>query len=120
MNLIDAKIEQSIPGRVEKIVERYPERIAFKNKHIVFTWDALNRDSNRFARAIVDLAATLFSTQSVNFDKRCSLKLFSARTLVEQATLITGKQAKSWAREPGSHVDGVKTAIRRASETNAR
>jgi hypothetical protein len=58
MDLIDAKIEQSIPGRVEKIVERYPERIAFKNKHIVFTWDALDRGANRFARTIVDLAAT--------------------------------------------------------------
>jgi len=65
MDLIDAKIEQSIPRRVEKIVERYPERISFKNKHIVFTWDVSNRDANRFARIIVDIAATLIVPHAI-------------------------------------------------------
>ena len=58
MDLNNAETEQSIPERVEKIVERYPERIAFKNKHISLTWDALNRDANRCARAILDIPTT--------------------------------------------------------------
>ena len=47
------EIEQSIPERFEKIVRRYPERIAVKTHHHTLTYDELNKAANRIARAIL-------------------------------------------------------------------
>lgn len=49
----EEEIEQSIPARFETIVQRYPERIAIKADDKALTYDALNRASNRIARAVV-------------------------------------------------------------------
>src|ERR1043166_3791698 len=47
------EIEQSIPERFEKIVRRYPERIAVKTHTRTLTYDGLNKAANRIARAIL-------------------------------------------------------------------
>jgi amino acid adenylation domain-containing protein len=44
---------QSIPDRLEEFVRKYPDRVAFKTKKVVFTWDVLNRNANGIARAIL-------------------------------------------------------------------
>jgi len=49
------EIEESIPGRLEEFVRRYPHRIAFKTMSNTLTWDELNRAANRVARAIVEM-----------------------------------------------------------------
>ncbi len=48
------EIEQSIPGRFEQIVAKYPDRIAVRGKSVTFTYDALNKLANRVARAILN------------------------------------------------------------------
>jgi amino acid adenylation domain-containing protein len=48
------EIEQSIPERFETIVAKYPNRMAIKSKLHSLTYDALNKASNRAARAILD------------------------------------------------------------------
>jgi len=48
------EIEQSIPERFEKIVAKYPDRIAVKTQNQTFTYDALNRVANRIAGAILE------------------------------------------------------------------
>ena len=45
--------EQSIPERFEKIVRRYPNRIAVKSKNHVLTYQELNRLSNRVAHDVL-------------------------------------------------------------------
>ena len=47
------EIEQSIPERFEKIVAKYPERIAVKTGRSTLTYEALNKAANRVARAIL-------------------------------------------------------------------
>lgn len=47
-------VETSIPARFEKIVSRYPDRLAVKDKNQSLTYDQLNRASNRVAHAILD------------------------------------------------------------------
>src|SRR5688572_4032485 len=47
------EIEQSIPERFEKIVARYPDRIAVKTGDRVVTYNELNAMANRVARAIL-------------------------------------------------------------------
>jgi len=48
------EIEQSIPDRFEKMVRKFPDRIAVKTSNHVLTYDALNRAANRVGRAIVN------------------------------------------------------------------
>ena len=48
------EIEQSIPERFEKIVAKYPSRIAIKSKHQSLTYDELNKAANRVAHAILE------------------------------------------------------------------
>jgi non-ribosomal peptide synthetase component F len=48
------EIEQSIPDRFEKIVARYPDRIAVKTKADALTYAELNQAANRVAHAILD------------------------------------------------------------------
>jgi amino acid adenylation domain-containing protein len=48
-----AEIEQSIPGRFEQQVEKYPNRLAVKNSDHALSYEALNRAANRVAQAIV-------------------------------------------------------------------
>jgi amino acid adenylation domain-containing protein len=47
------EIEQSIPARFEKMVRRYPDRLAVKSRNHAFTYDELNKAANRIARTIV-------------------------------------------------------------------
>jgi amino acid adenylation domain-containing protein len=47
------EVEQSIPARFELQASKYPDRIAVKGQKYTFTYDALNRYSNRIARAIL-------------------------------------------------------------------
>jgi amino acid adenylation domain-containing protein len=51
------EVEQSVASRFEKIVAKYPHRIAVKTKNHELTYDALNQAANRVARAILTLAA---------------------------------------------------------------
>jgi acyl-coenzyme A synthetase/AMP-(fatty) acid ligase/acyl carrier protein len=46
-------VEGSIPERFEKIVRRYPERLAVKMGDHVLTYGKLNQSANRLARAIL-------------------------------------------------------------------
>ena len=48
------EVGQSIPERFEKIVQRYPDRLAVKMGDCALTYDELNKAANRIARAIVD------------------------------------------------------------------
>jgi non-ribosomal peptide synthetase component F len=47
------EVEQSIASRFEKIVSKYPARIAVKTKNHVLTYAELNAMANRVARAIL-------------------------------------------------------------------
>ncbi len=47
------EIEQSIPKRFEKQVAKYPDRSAVKSRKHHFTYDELNKASNRVAQAIL-------------------------------------------------------------------
>jgi amino acid adenylation domain-containing protein len=46
-------IDKSIPELFEKQVRAYPNRLAVRTRHHVFTYDELNRAANRLAHAIV-------------------------------------------------------------------
>jgi non-ribosomal peptide synthetase component F len=48
------EVEQSIPERFEKIVKRYPDRIAIKEGAEAVTYTELNQRANRLAHAILD------------------------------------------------------------------
>ena len=50
----EEEIEQSIPERFEKIVQRYPDQLAVKMGDCALTYDELNKAANRIARAIVE------------------------------------------------------------------
>ena len=47
------EIEQSIPDRFERMVQKYPDRLAVKTEHHELTYDMLNQAANRVARAIL-------------------------------------------------------------------
>ena len=47
------EIEQSICDRFEKMVRKYPRRIAVRTRTRTLTYDDLNREANRVARAIL-------------------------------------------------------------------
>lgn len=46
-------IEQSVSARFEKQVEKYPDRIAIKDRDTQITYVQLNRNANRLARSIL-------------------------------------------------------------------
>jgi amino acid adenylation domain-containing protein len=46
-------VETSIPERFEKIVSKFPDRIAVKSNRYVLTYDEFNRAANRLAHAIL-------------------------------------------------------------------
>ncbi|MFQ5906232.1 MAG: AMP-binding protein, partial [bacterium] len=48
------EIEQSIPDRFERQVDRYPDHIAVKTSSHELSYDALNKAANRVARAILE------------------------------------------------------------------
>ena len=48
------EVEQSIPERFEKIVKRYPDRIAIKEAGQAVSYAELNQRANRLAHAILD------------------------------------------------------------------
>ena len=47
------EVEQSVPARFEKIVSKYPDRIAIKSGNQLLTYTELNAQANRIAHAIV-------------------------------------------------------------------
>ena len=47
------EVEQPIPDRFERIVRKYPDRIAAKTDDRALTYDQLNKVANRVARAIL-------------------------------------------------------------------
>jgi len=47
------EVEQSISDCFEKIVAKYPNRIAVKTKRIALSYEALNKEANRIAHAIL-------------------------------------------------------------------
>ena len=47
------QIEGAIPDRFERIVRRYPDRLALKTKDEALTYDAFNQAANRVAHAIL-------------------------------------------------------------------
>jgi amino acid adenylation domain-containing protein len=47
------EIEQSIPDRFERMVQKYPDRLAVKTKHDELTYGMLNQAASRVARAIL-------------------------------------------------------------------
>ncbi len=47
------EIEQSIPARFEQQVAKYPDRLAIKTRTHQFTYEELNKASNRVARVIL-------------------------------------------------------------------
>ena len=49
----DEALEETIPGRFEQYVRRYPDWIAFKTRRKTLSWDALNRAANRVARTVL-------------------------------------------------------------------
>ena len=48
------EVEQSIAGRFEDVVRRYPERIAIKTKNEVLTYEELNHAANRVAGSVLE------------------------------------------------------------------
>ena len=48
------EVEQSIPERFEKIVKRYPDRLAIKETGQAVTYTELNQRANRLSHAILD------------------------------------------------------------------
>ena len=48
------EIGQSIPSRFERMLERYPDRPAAKDKHHALTYRDLNRAADRVARVILE------------------------------------------------------------------
>ena len=47
-------LNQSIPERFEKQVRLFPNRLAVKTRHHLFTYDQLNRKANRLAHALIE------------------------------------------------------------------
>ena len=48
------EVETSIPERFENIVRRHPDRLAVRTKEHARTYDELNKEANRVARAILE------------------------------------------------------------------
>jgi amino acid adenylation domain-containing protein len=67
------EVEQSIPERFEKIVKRYPDRIAIKEGAEAVTYTELNQRADRIAHAILD---------------RCSEGNFPVAILMEHGTSV--------------------------------
>jgi amino acid adenylation domain-containing protein len=51
--VFEEEIEQTVPERFEKIVRRYPQRLAIKAGDRSLTYEALNQTANRIAHAIL-------------------------------------------------------------------
>ena len=47
-------VERSIPERLESVARRSPDRVAVRDASGALTYDALNRDANRVAHAVLD------------------------------------------------------------------
>ena len=52
------EIEQSIPDRFERQVDKYPNKVAVKTRSHEFTYKTLSQEANRVARAILDQRGT--------------------------------------------------------------
>src|SRR5678815_2593945 len=47
-------VETSIPERFEKLVRKFPDRVAIKTQNQAFTYDELNKYANRMAHEILN------------------------------------------------------------------
>lgn len=54
VDLPTADAEKSIPARFEKIVRRFPHRIAVKTRERAITYKDLNKAANRTAHTLLD------------------------------------------------------------------
>jgi len=52
-----AEIDQSIPQRFEKIVDKFADRVAVKTKKYTLTYNTLNQTANRIARTVYQRCA---------------------------------------------------------------
>src|ERR1700682_1463495 len=62
-------IEQSIPARFQQQARNYPDHIAMKGQKHTLTYEALNRQANRIARAILALQGERKEVIGLLFDK---------------------------------------------------
>ena len=67
------EVEESIPGRLEEFVRRYPHHIAFKTMSNTLTWDELNRAANRVARGILEICESRETPIALLFDQEASM-----------------------------------------------
>src|SRR3990172_6900259 len=67
------EVEQSIPGRFEQIVRKYPDRIAVKTENHVLTYAELNATANRVARAILTRQGSVLEPVGLLFEKGAPL-----------------------------------------------
>jgi amino acid adenylation domain-containing protein len=79
------EVERSVPERFEKIVVRYPDRIAVKTDHEAVTYSQLNAMANRLARAILARRGTVAEAVAILMDN--GARLMAAML----AVLKTGK-----------------------------
>ena len=66
-------VEKSIPDRFEKIVRRYPDRIAVKARDHAVTYAELNAMANRLARTMSERSSTIAEPVGVLVDQSVSL-----------------------------------------------
>lgn len=67
------EVEQSIPSRFEKIVRKYPGRIAVKTESHALTYAELNATANRVARAILAQQGSEVAPVGLLFEKGAPL-----------------------------------------------
>ena len=67
------EFEQSVLDRFEEHVRKYPDRLAFKTKRDALTWDALNRDANRVARAVLGACESRAAPVALLLDQATSI-----------------------------------------------
>lgn len=73
MNALREVSPQSIPDCFEQHERNHPNRIAFKTKKIVLTWDALNQSANRIARTILGTCKSLEKPIALLLDHETSM-----------------------------------------------
>ncbi len=73
MNSLRDVPPQSIPDCFEQHARNHPNRIAFKTKKIVLTWDALNQSANRIARTILGTRKSLKKPIALLLDHETSM-----------------------------------------------
>jgi len=73
MNALREVSPQSIPDCFEQHERNHANRVAFKTKKIVLTWDALNQSANRIARTILGTRKSLKKPIALLLDHETSM-----------------------------------------------